>query len=81
MRRAAVLFPGREVEVPRRLGPRSAAAAALPEGLRSLNLKELERAAVERSLAESGGTRTLASRALGISVRTLRNKLRLYELA
>ena len=40
-----------------------------------------ERAAVERSLAAAAGNRTLASRALGISVRTLRNKIRLYGLA
>ncbi len=84
MRRAAVLFPGRDVDVERLLGARAGKAAApelLPEGLRSLNLRELERAAVERSLHQARGNRTLASRALGISVRTLRNKIRLYDLA
>ncbi len=81
MRRAAVLFPGREVEVARLLGPGAAAAPGLPAGLRSLNLRELERAAIERSLVQSRGNRTLASRALGINVRTLRNKIRLYGLA
>ena len=81
MRRAAVLFPDREVDVARLLGPGPAAAPALPEGLRCLNLRELERAAIERSLAQTRGNRTLASRALGINVRTLRNKIRLYGLA
>ena len=56
-------------------------APALPQGLRSLNLRQLERAAIERSLLQSRGNRTLASRALGINVRTLRNKIRLYGLA
>ncbi len=81
MRRAAVLFPGREVDVARLRAPGPAAVTALPEGLRSLNLRELKRAAIERSLVESRGNRTLASRALGINVRTLRNKIRLYGLA
>jgi DNA-binding NtrC family response regulator len=78
MRRAAVLFPGAEVDVDRLLSSRTPPTDLLPLGLRSLNLRELERAAVARSLVESGGNRTLASRALGISVRTLRNKIRLY---
>jgi DNA-binding NtrC family response regulator len=81
MRRAAVLFPGREVDVARLRAPGSASPQPLPEGLRCLNLRSLERAAIERSLRESRGNRTLASRALGINVRTLRNKIRLYGLA
>ena len=63
-----------------RRGTRTRATPELPEGLRSLNLRELERAAIVRSLAQTKGNRTLASRALGISVRTLRNKIRAYEL-
>ena len=82
MRRAVVLFPGARVDVERLLAPgaRSAppAAGAEPE---TLNLKELERMAIRRSLERCGGNRTLASRVLGISVRTLRNKIRLYGLA
>jgi len=81
MRRAAVLFPGREVDVSKLRTSGPASSRALPEGLRSLNLRRLERAAIERSLLESRGNRTLASRALGINVRTLRNKIRLYGLA
>ena len=81
MRRAAVLFPGRGVEVRRLLEPGAAGPPAPPEDLRSLNLRDLERAAIERSLVATRGNRTRASRALGISVRTLRNKIRLYGLA
>ena len=49
-------------------------------GLRALNLREMERAAVERSLDLASGNRTLAARALGVSTRTLRNKIRGYGL-
>src|SRR5262249_49826939 len=44
-------------------------------GEESLNLRELERIAIERALAATGGHRTRAARLLGISERTLRNKL------
>ena len=81
MRRASLLFPGRSIELDRLLSPSHASKDPLSSKLRSLNLRELERAAVIRSLEVTGGNRTLASRALGISVRTLRNKIRLYELA
>ncbi|MES1204923.1 MAG: sigma 54-interacting transcriptional regulator [Pseudomonadota bacterium] len=43
-----------------------------------LHLPTLERLAIGRALRLSGGNRTHAARHLGISVRTLRNKLRLY---
>jgi DNA-binding NtrC family response regulator len=41
----------------------------------SLNLKTLERHAIERALAATGGNRIRAAQLLGISDRTLRNKL------
>ena len=41
-----------------------------------INLKELERIAIERALAATSGHRTRAAELLGISERTLRNKLR-----
>ena len=47
---------------------------------RTLNLRDLEEVAIRRSLVEMRGNRSRASEALGISVRTLRNKIRLYEL-
>ena len=39
------------------------------------NLEAVERLAIERALAATGGNRTRAARLLGISERTLRNKL------
>jgi DNA-binding NtrC family response regulator len=39
---------------------------------------EVERELVLQTLARCGGNRTRAARVLGVSVRTLRNKIRLY---
>lgn len=46
-----------------------------------LKLEELEKNHILFMLDQSGGNRTLAASELGISVRTLRNKLRTYRLA
>ena len=43
------------------------------------SLRDLERATILRVLDDCGGNRTHASRRLGISIRTLRNKLRDYR--
>jgi len=51
-------------------GPAAAPGRAAP-----LNLRDLERDAIERALAATGGHRARASELLGISERTLRNKL------
>ena len=45
------------------------------------SLADLERDAILRRLARFGGNRTVASRSLGISLRTLRNKIREYRAA
>jgi DNA-binding NtrC family response regulator len=84
MRRAALLFPGRDVDLwrlerPGAQGVQGAQASrALPL---SLDLREVERSTICRALTLTGGNRTAASRALGISVRTLRNKIQRYQLA
>ena len=44
-----------------------------------LPLKEMERILIERALEETSGNRTRAAKVLGISVRTLRNKLSEYR--
>ena len=51
------------------------AAAAAPAGPEAFNLDELERVAIQRALAATQGNRTRAAKLLGISERTLRNKL------
>lgn len=56
--------------------PISSAAERPP----SLDLKLLERDTIIRALGHAKGNRTHASHALGISVRTLRNKIREYAL-
>jgi DNA-binding NtrC family response regulator len=56
--------------------PRDVAPSPEPQSLR-----ELERLAIARSLRGNSGNRTRCARQLGISVRTLRNKIRLYGLA
>ncbi len=75
MRRAVVLHPGAA------LAPEQVLPEAEVEKPSGFNLREVERQVIARSLAETGGNRTRASQLLGISVRTLRNKLKLYELA
>ena len=40
---------------------------------------EIERELIVQTLARCGGNRTLAARVLGVSVRTLRNKIRQYS--
>jgi len=43
--------------------------------LTTLNVADVERTLIARALEMAGGNRTRASELLGISVRTLRNKL------
>jgi hypothetical protein len=44
-----------------------------------LRLDELEKQAIAAALKQTGGNRTKAAVALGISIRTLRNKLQEYR--
>jgi len=50
----------------------------LPDGV-PIDLSSLERLAIEEALRRENGNRTHAARLLGISLRTLRNKLREYR--
>ena len=45
------------------------------------SVSEMEKQLIQITLAETNGNRTHAARLLGISLRTLRNKLREYRLA
>jgi DNA-binding NtrC family response regulator len=57
-------------------------AAALPQasmGRPSMSVREMERALITETLQAMNGNRTQAAKVLGISLRTLRNKLREYQ--
>jgi len=82
VRRALALSPGPLVGVEVLDGidfPQSSAAAgsALEAGL---TLREVEKQLLERTLEATGGNRTRAAMMLGISLRTVRNKIREYGL-
>ncbi|RIK91683.1 MAG: hypothetical protein DCC71_24915, partial [Proteobacteria bacterium] len=81
MERAAALFAGRELDVAALLARRPLGAPRTAPEAETFELRTLERSAIERALARFGGNRTHAAKALGISVRTLRNKIREYALA
>jgi DNA-binding NtrC family response regulator len=55
--------------------PLPAVGAAPPPRADLLNLDELEAIAIQRALVATAGNRTRAAKLLGISERTLRNKL------
>jgi DNA-binding NtrC family response regulator len=58
-------------------------AAALPIaslGKPTMSVKEMERALIMETLQAMNGNRTQAAKVLGISLRTLRNKLREYQV-
>jgi DNA-binding NtrC family response regulator len=60
------------------IGTKAGAVAAMPSTSHSLpvlDLKTLEKTAITAALAQTGGHRARAARLLGISERTLRNKL------
>src|SRR5581483_4592961 len=68
----AALASGTSVNTP------GTSTMVIPDGavvLTSLNVNEAEAKLIERALEVSNGNRTKASELLGISVRTLRNKL------
>lgn len=55
--------------------PTPASAIPAPSGDQVFDLSELERVTIQRALVATGGNRTRAAKLLGISERTLRNKL------
>ncbi len=61
-------------------GAGHSAAAAHLDALPDLELREVERLWILRALERERGNRSRAARRLGVSVRTVRNKLRLYGL-
>jgi two-component system response regulator FlrC len=79
LERAAILADGGVVEAAHIwLDPRAASPAASAPV--DATLEQIERAAIERVLAESGGNRRQAAERLGIGLRTLYDKLKRYGL-
>jgi DNA-binding NtrC family response regulator len=81
VRRALVLAPGTVVglELLPETGFQSGEAGS--EGIApGLTLRELERTLLEKTLGATGGNRTRAAGMLGVSLRTVRNKIREYGL-
>ncbi len=85
--RGVLLSSGKEVEPddlfldePERL-ERAAANHSAQTGLDGsvMTIREMERGLIEKALNETDGNRTHAAKILGISVRTLRNKLAEYK--
>lgn len=70
VRPAAPAPPG--ITVPATAQP---APATVADGSAAFNLDALERVAIQRALVATGGNRSKAAKLLGISERTLRNKL------
>jgi DNA-binding NtrC family response regulator len=87
MERAVILARGRPIsqglfadhlhvlESPPSIALSSSTGTASSDDEMPLNLADLERITIERALVATGGNRTRAARLLGISERTLRNKL------
>jgi two-component system, NtrC family, response regulator AtoC len=87
LERAAILAEGGEVlaehiwlDPAAAMGAPAPAPAAGPS-MTSGSLDELEREAIQRALAESGGNRRRAAERLGIGLRTLYEKLKRYDLS
>ncbi len=80
MRRAALVFPGEPIRLDELTGPLAPARNPAPISFSGFDLRSLERMVIARALEASAGNRTVAARALGISARTLRAKIRRYQL-
>ncbi|MBN1771356.1 MAG: sigma-54-dependent Fis family transcriptional regulator, partial [Deltaproteobacteria bacterium] len=83
LERAAILADGDEIDEPQLwLEPPAAPGPAAVPGAPSpvKPLADLEREAIDRALAETGGNRREAALRLGIGVRTLYEKLKRYGL-
>jgi len=63
-----------------KIGVQSATGAKSAETGTARNLRDVERRTILAALAEQGGNRTRTAEVLGISIRTLRNKLKEYTL-
>ncbi|HWP84998.1 MAG TPA: sigma-54 dependent transcriptional regulator [Terriglobia bacterium] len=81
VRRVLVLCPGPVAEAHLFQEEETAdASPGEPELRPGMALHEMERKLIERTLAANGGNRTATAEMLGVSLRTIRNKIREYGL-
>ena len=66
-------------DIPTPAAPASAGQPPAPRDPETMNIAELERRAIIRALRQTGGNRKETADLLGISIRTLRNKLNQYR--
>jgi DNA-binding NtrC family response regulator len=79
MRRIVALAPGREIGPEALEGCQFPAAAAASDRLQpGLSLEHVEKRLFELTLDATGGNRSRAAEMLGVSLRTVRNKIREY---
>jgi DNA-binding NtrC family response regulator len=76
--RAAVLSPGEEISS-ETIAPWLEGGARAPLSLVGVPLEAIERRAIEENLKACGGNREKTAQILGISSRTLRDKLKIWE--
>jgi DNA-binding NtrC family response regulator len=77
-----------EMEAARAFRPSSSFPATLPSALRlsatsleaGVSMRAVERSLLEKTLDVTGGNRTRAAEMMGVSLRTIRNKIREYNL-
>jgi DNA-binding NtrC family response regulator len=67
-----------EAAVPAEVTPATVSNQGLPAGVTTM--REMEKELIRKTLDETGGNRTRAAKVLGISLRTLRNKLNEFGL-
>jgi len=71
--------PFEDMPLPPEAEPAAGAADGFSPGGPILRLDQVEKQAIKSALNETGGNRTKAAALLGISIRTLRNKLQEYK--
>jgi two-component system response regulator FlrC len=85
IQRAVALAPGPIIEadalsLPDDTPVPAASSSAAADAVSGTTVREMERLLIRRTLEDTGGNRTRAAKMLGISLRTLRNKLNEFGL-
>ena len=80
MRRTLALATGTVLGMLQMTGESGPAESKRAEVKPGVTLQEMERQLLERTLESTGGNRTRAAELMGVSLRTVRNKIREYGL-